>query len=177
MTASTTRDSEGAPRLSDPTLLRMQCRIGAHWCDADDAARVEVRNPATGKSIGSVPDMGAAETRRAIDAAAQALPAWSARTAGERAKLLRRLHDEMLAQREDLAVLLTCEGGKLCPEWRALILKYPGRFMIGSDTWVNERWDRYDELMKGYRVWLGDLPADVARKIAWDNAAGLFDVK
>jgi hypothetical protein len=72
---------------------------------------------------------------------------------------------------------LTCEGGKLCPEWRALILKYPGRFMIGSDTWVNERWDRYDELMKGYRVWLGDLPADVARKIAWDNAAGLFGVK
>jgi hypothetical protein len=72
---------------------------------------------------------------------------------------------------------LTCEGGKLCPEWRALILKYPGRFMIGSDTWVNERWDQYDELMKGYRVWLGDLPADVARKIAWDNAAGLFGVK
>jgi len=71
---------------------------------------------------------------------------------------------------------LTCEGGKLCPEWRALILKYPARFMIGSDTWVNERWDQYDELMKGYRLWLGDLPADVARKIAWDNAAGLFGV-
>jgi hypothetical protein len=72
---------------------------------------------------------------------------------------------------------LTCEGGKLCPEWRALLLKFPGRFMIGSDTWVNERWDQYDELMKGYRTWLGDLPADVARKVAWDNAAGLFGVK
>ena len=69
---------------------------------------------------------------------------------------------------------LTCDGGKLCPEWRALLLKYPGRFMIGSDTWVNQRWEAYDELMKGYRVWLGDLPADVAKKIAWDNAAGQF---
>jgi hypothetical protein len=72
---------------------------------------------------------------------------------------------------------LTCEGGKLCPEWRGLILQYPGRFMIGSDTWVNERWDQYDELMRGYRTWLGDLPPDVARKIGWDNAAGLFGVK
>ena len=72
---------------------------------------------------------------------------------------------------------LTCEGGRLCPEWRALLLKYPNRFMIGSDTWVNQRWQYYDELMKGYRVWLGDLPGDVARRIAWDNGATLFGVK
>jgi hypothetical protein len=72
---------------------------------------------------------------------------------------------------------LTCEGGKLCPEWRALLLKYPGRFMIGSDTWVNLRWLYYDELMKGYRAWLGDLPADLARKIAWGNAAEIYGVK
>ena len=72
---------------------------------------------------------------------------------------------------------LTCDGGKLCPEWRALLLKYPGRFMIGSDTWVNQRWQYYDELMQGYRTWLGDLPADVARKIGWDNGATLFGVK
>ncbi|NPC58839.1 amidohydrolase family protein [Caenimonas soli] len=72
---------------------------------------------------------------------------------------------------------LTCEGGKLCPEWRALLLKYPSRFMIGSDTWVNQRWLYYDELMKGYRTWLGDLPAEVARRIAWDNGASLFAVK
>lgn len=71
---------------------------------------------------------------------------------------------------------LTCDAGKLCAEWRALLLKYPGRFMIGSDTWVNQRWQYYDELMKGYRTWLGDLPPDVARKIAWDNGAGLFGV-
>lgn len=72
---------------------------------------------------------------------------------------------------------LTCDAGKLCPEWRALLLKYPTRFMIGSDTWVNQRWQYYDELMKGYRVWLGDLPSDVARKVGWDNGAGLFGVK
>ncbi len=72
---------------------------------------------------------------------------------------------------------LTCEGGKLCPEWRALALKYPSRFMIGSDTWVNQRWQYYDELMQGYRTWLGDLPADVARKIAWENGASLFQLK
>ena len=72
---------------------------------------------------------------------------------------------------------LTCEGGKLCPEWRELILKYPNRFLIGSDTWVNQRWQYYGDLMSGYRTWLGDLPADVARKVGWDNGAGVFGVK
>lgn len=72
---------------------------------------------------------------------------------------------------------LSCEGGKLCPEWRQLLLKYPNRFVIGSDTWVNQRWQYYDGLMQGYRTWLGDLPADVARKIAWENGASLFGVK
>lgn len=71
---------------------------------------------------------------------------------------------------------LTCGDGKLCPEWRALLLKHPDRFLIGSDTWVNQRWDAYDELMRGYRRWLGELPPDVARRIAWDNGAGLFQL-
>jgi hypothetical protein len=72
---------------------------------------------------------------------------------------------------------LTCDGGKLCPEWRQLLLKYPTRFLIGSDTWINQRWQSYDDTMKGYRSWLGDLPADVARRIAWDNGAALFGLK
>jgi hypothetical protein len=71
---------------------------------------------------------------------------------------------------------LTCGDGQLCAEWRALLLKYPDRFLIGSDTWVNQRWQYYDELMKGYRAWLGGLPPDVARRIAWDNGARLFGV-
>ena len=72
---------------------------------------------------------------------------------------------------------LTCEGGKLCPEWRALLLKYPERFVVGSDTWVNQRWSAYDEIMRGYRTWLGDLPPDVAQRIAWGNAAALFSLR
>ena len=72
---------------------------------------------------------------------------------------------------------LTCDGGLLCPEWRALLLKYPNRFVIGSDTWVNQRWQYYDELMQGYRTWLGGLPPEVARAIGWDNAARWFGLK
>ena len=76
---------------------------------------------------------------------------------------------------------LTCADDqgvdRLCPQWRALLLQYPTRFMIGSDTWVNQRWLYYDALMQGYRSWLGDLPADVARKIAWDNGATLFGLQ
>lgn len=72
---------------------------------------------------------------------------------------------------------LTCEGGQLCPEWRALILQHPGRFLVGSDTWVNQRWSAYDGIMQGYRVWLGGLPADVAQRIAYGNAAALFGLR
>ena len=69
---------------------------------------------------------------------------------------------------------LTCDSGQLCPEWRSLMLDFPDRFLIGSDTWVNQRWASYEELMTGYRVWLGGLPADVASKIGWKNGANLF---
>lgn len=72
---------------------------------------------------------------------------------------------------------LTCDGGLLCPEWRALLLKYPTRFVIGSDTWVNQRWLYYDDLMQGYRTWLGGLPPEVASAIGWDNAARWFGLK
>ena len=69
---------------------------------------------------------------------------------------------------------LTCDSGQLCPEWRSLMQAFPDRFLIGSDTWVNQRWSSYEELMTGYRVWLGGLPADVASKIGWGNGAKLF---
>ena len=69
---------------------------------------------------------------------------------------------------------LLCEGGALCPEWRALLLKYPGRFLVGSDTWINARWADYDSLMQQARRWLGGLPPEVAQRIAWGNAAALF---
>jgi hypothetical protein len=72
---------------------------------------------------------------------------------------------------------LTCSAGKLCPEWRALLLKYPDRFVLGSDTWVNQRWEQYSDLMHDYRVWLGDLPPELASKVAWRNAALLFGLE
>jgi hypothetical protein len=72
---------------------------------------------------------------------------------------------------------LTCGDGRLCPEWRQLLLKYPDRFLLGSDTWINQRWDAYDDTMKSYRGWLGALPPQVARRIAWENGAALFGLK
>ena len=69
---------------------------------------------------------------------------------------------------------LVCEGEQLCPAWRDLIIKHPTRFVVGSDTWVNQRWQHYEGLMQGYRQWLGGLPADVARQVAWDNGARWF---
>ncbi len=72
---------------------------------------------------------------------------------------------------------LTDSSGQLSAEWRSLILEFPSRFLVGSDTWVNQRWLYYDDLMKGYRVWLGGLPANVARQVAWENGAALFGLK
>ena len=69
------------------------------------------------------------------------------------------------------------DEGKLSPEWRALFLKHPGRFLVGSDTWVNARWDKYAEMMGGYRNWLGELPREVAERVAWRNGAELFGLK
>jgi Amidohydrolase len=67
-------------------------------------------------------------------------------------------------------------GQRLCPEWRELFKQYPTRFVLGSDTWVNQRWQYYGDTMAGYRAWLGELPASIAKQIAWDNGANLFGV-
>ena len=69
---------------------------------------------------------------------------------------------------------LTDGNGRLSAEWKTLMLELPGRFLVGSDTWVNARWDSYETLMTQARLWLGDLPPAVARGIAWGNAAALF---
>ncbi len=69
---------------------------------------------------------------------------------------------------------LTEANGQLSAEWKALFTEFPGRFMIGSDTWVNARWQGYEALMQEARRWLGDLDPVIARRIAWDNGAALF---
>jgi succinate-semialdehyde dehydrogenase/glutarate-semialdehyde dehydrogenase len=99
-------------RLQDPRLFRQQCHVDGAWIDADDARTIAVDNPADGSVLGHVPDAGAAETRRAIEAANAAWPAWRARTAKERAGILRRWHELMLAHQDDLAALMTAEQGK-----------------------------------------------------------------
>ena len=107
--------------LKDKALFRQQCFIDGAWQNADSKQTINVTNPATATVIGTVPKMGAAETRRAIEAANAAQPAWRAKTAGERAKILRKWFDLMLANQEDLAILMTSEQGKPLAESRGEI--------------------------------------------------------
>lgn len=99
-------------KLLDPGLLHSQAHVGGAWIDADDRATCPVRDPATGEEIARVPRLGGAETRRAIEAAAAAQPAWRARTARERAGLLRRVAELLLEHASDVAMLITREQGK-----------------------------------------------------------------
>lgn len=107
--------------LKDSRLFRQQCYVDGAWLDADDQSTIAVKNPADGAQLGTVPKMGAAETRRAIAAAGAAFPAWRARTAKERSVILRRWFELMLANQEDLAQLMTAEQGKPLSESRGEI--------------------------------------------------------
>ncbi|HEX7116445.1 MAG TPA: NAD-dependent succinate-semialdehyde dehydrogenase [Steroidobacter sp.] len=130
-------------RLRRPDLVRRQMFIEGRWTDADRAARIDVLNPATDELIASVPDAGVAETRRAIAAAESALPAWRARTACERAGVLRRWFDLVTGHREDLARLLTAEQGKPLAEARAEI-----SYAAGYIEWFAEEGKRvYGDLI------------------------------
>ncbi|MCB2073387.1 MAG: NAD-dependent succinate-semialdehyde dehydrogenase, partial [Novosphingobium sp.] len=91
------------------------------WCDADSGATIDVTDPGSGDKLGTIPKMGTDETRRAIEAAEAALPAWRAKTAGERAKLMRRLFDLMIEHQDDLGELLSREQGKPFHEGKAEI--------------------------------------------------------
>jgi len=109
------------PKLKEPAFFREQCYIDGAWVDADDKSTFTVVNPADGTVVGSVPRMGGAETRRAIETANAAWPAWRAKTAKERASLLRKWFDLMMQHQEDLAVLMTMEQGKPLTESRGEI--------------------------------------------------------
>jgi succinate-semialdehyde dehydrogenase/glutarate-semialdehyde dehydrogenase len=107
--------------LSDKSLFRQQSYIDGAWCDADSGETIDVRNPATGETLGTIPKMGTAETRRAIEAANKAMPAWRAKTAKERAVILRKWFNLMMENQEDLAVMMTMEQGKPLAESRGEI--------------------------------------------------------
>ena len=101
-----------APSLKDMSLFRQQCYVDGTWIDADDGASIEVTNPVDGSVIGSVPKLGARETRRAIEAADAAWPAWRAKTAKERELILKRWSQLMMENQDDLGRLMTIEQGK-----------------------------------------------------------------
>lgn len=136
--------------LKDPALLRERAFVAGEWQAADGGATLEVRNPATGALIGTVPAMGAAETRRAIDAANAARPAWRKKTAKERAAILRKWHDLMIAHADDLALILTTEQGKPLAEAKGEI-GYAASFL----EWFAE---------EGKRVYGDTIPTPAADK-------------
>ena len=112
MAPNDTHDRKSSLALKDPTLLRQQCYLDGRWADAASGATRAVVNPATGATIGTTPRMGAAETRSAIEAAAAAWPAWRVKTAKERSGILRAWFALMMANVDDLALILTSEQGK-----------------------------------------------------------------
>ncbi len=115
-------------RLREPELLLRRAYVDGTWVEADSGESFPVVDPATGETIADVPRLGAAETRRAIEAAQRALPGWRGKTAKERAGVMRRWSDLMLEHQEDLAVLMTTEQGKPLAEARAEIL-YAASFL------------------------------------------------
>ncbi|MEO8225277.1 MAG: NAD-dependent succinate-semialdehyde dehydrogenase, partial [Gammaproteobacteria bacterium] len=132
--------------LADPTLLRTRAYVAGEWIAASGGKTIPVVNPATGEPLCTVPDCGAAETRRAIEAAAAALSAWRARPARERAGLLRKLHDLLFAHQEDLARLMTAEQGKPLTEARGEIA-----YSAGFLEWFGEEAKRvYGDVIPGH---------------------------
>jgi len=108
--------------LTNPALLRTQSYINGQWIDADSGATFDVTDPATGKVVASPADLGADETRRAIEGATEAWPSWVATPVKERARILRRWYDLVIANTEDLAKILTAEQGKPLSESRTEIV-------------------------------------------------------
>lgn len=148
-------------KLNDKTLLRTQAYIGGMWVNADSGATFDVVNPATGDTIATVADLDAKDTRAAIEAANTAWPAWRAKTGKERANLLKALYEAMMANQEDLAQLITAEGGKPLAESRGEIA-YGASFI----EWFAEEAKRtYGDIiptpMKGRRVLVTKEPIGV----------------
>jgi succinate-semialdehyde dehydrogenase/glutarate-semialdehyde dehydrogenase len=148
--------------LHDPSLFRQASYIDGKWVGADSGKTLVVKNPSTGETIGEVPAMGTAETRRAIEAAHAAQPAWRALTAKERAAILRRLFDLMIANTDDLAVIMTAEQGKPLAESKGEIA-YAASFI----EWFAE---------EGKRVYGDTIPQNVKgrRIIVTKEPVGVF---
>jgi succinate-semialdehyde dehydrogenase / glutarate-semialdehyde dehydrogenase len=164
--------------LQTPALFRQQAYIDGHWCEADQGARTEIRNPANAERLGSVPNMGGAETRRAIEAAQAAQPAWRKRTAKERAAVLRKWYELMLRHQEDLARIMTAEQGKPLTEARGEVV-YAASFI----EWFAEEAKRvYGDVIPGHqadkRILVQKEPVGVTAAITpWNFPAAMITRK
>ncbi len=164
--------------LGDPALFRRQCYVNGGWIDAQSGDVLEVGNPATGEIIGTVPALGAEETHGAIEAADAAWPAWRSRPAKERANLMRRWFDLMMAHQEDLAVLMTSEQGKPLAESRGEIA-YAASFV----EWFAEEGKRvYGDVighpLPGKRIVVLKQPIGVVASITpWNFPAAMITRK
>jgi succinate-semialdehyde dehydrogenase/glutarate-semialdehyde dehydrogenase len=135
-------------QIQDQDLLRERCYLGGAWAEADAGGWLQVTDPASGATIARVPNLGVAETRRAIAAAQAAWPSWRGLTAGERCGLLRRWHDLMLIHAEDLARIMTAEQGKPLAEARGEIA-YAASFI---DWFAAEGRRVYGDLIPGHQA-------------------------
>jgi succinate-semialdehyde dehydrogenase/glutarate-semialdehyde dehydrogenase len=164
--------------LKDPTLFRQANCVDGKWIEADSGKTIAVKNPATGEIVGEVPALGAAETRRAIEAANRALPGWSGMLAKERAAILRRLFDLMLANTDDLATIMTAEQGKPLAESKGEIA-YAASFI----EWFAEEAKRvYGDTIppnaKGRRIIVQKQPIGVFAAITpWNFPAAMITRK
>ncbi|MEH3022604.1 MAG: NADP-dependent succinate-semialdehyde dehydrogenase [Pseudomonas oryzihabitans] len=135
-------------QLKDASLFRQQAYVDGAWIDADSGASVKVDNPATGETLGTIPKLGRAETKRAIDAANRALPAWRALTAKERSAKLRRWYELMIENQDDLGRLMTLEQGKPLAEAKGEIT-YAASFI----EWFAEEAKRiYGDTIPGHQA-------------------------
>ena len=164
--------------LQVPELFRQQAYIDGNWCEAERGQRTEIFNPATGERLGSVPDMGAADTHRAIEAAHAAQPAWRRRTAKERAVILRRWFELVMLHQEDLARIMTAEQGKPLAEARGEIA-YAASFI----EWFAEEAKRvYGDVIPGHqadkRILVQKEPVGVTAAITpWNFPAAMITRK
>ena len=167
-----------ALKLKDAKLLRNQCYIDGQWVDADSGKTLAVTNPATDELLGTVPSVSAAETRRAIEAANAAWPAWRGKTAKERSAILRRWAELMMANQEDLAVIMTAEQGKPLSESRGEIA-YAASFI----EWFAEEGRRvYGDTIPGHlpdkRIVVIKQPVGVCAAITpWNFPAAMITRK
>jgi succinate-semialdehyde dehydrogenase/glutarate-semialdehyde dehydrogenase len=142
------RLSGGGLKLEDPKLLRQQCYVNGAWVDARGGGTLPVTNPATGAALGTVPAFGAADAEAAVAAAHAAFPAWAAKTAKERAVLLRRWYELIMANAADLATLMTAEQGKPLAESKGEIA-YAASFV----EWFAEEAKRvYGDVIPGHQA-------------------------